>query len=91
MQLVKEYKFIMGDKRFERETKTIVEQINEDLINNTNWTIYLLTPISSEEIIVVYDVKEYAERNIKLLNEELKTVTIDKQPELLNKTSSTTI
>lgn len=59
MQLVKEYKFIMGDKRFERETKTIVEQINEDLFENKVWTIHSLL-VAGDNIIVVYNVEESA-------------------------------
>lgn len=57
MQLVKEYKFIMGDKRFERETKTIVEQINEDLSKNKAWTIHSLL-VAGDNIIVVYNIEE---------------------------------
>lgn len=59
MQLVKEYKFIMGDKRFEKETKTIVEQINEDLSKNKAWTIHSLL-VAGDNIIVVYNVEESA-------------------------------
>lgn len=57
MQLVKEYKFIMGDKRFEKETKTIVEQINEDLSKNKAWTIHSLL-VAGDNIIVVYNIEE---------------------------------
>lgn len=60
MQLVKEYKFIMGDKRFERETKTIVEQINEDLSKNKEWTIHSLL-VAGDNIIVVYNIEESVE------------------------------
>lgn len=60
MQLVKEYKFIMGDKRFERETKTIVEQINEDLSKNKAWTIHSLL-VAGDNIIVVYNIEESVE------------------------------
>lgn len=59
MQLVKEYKFIMGDKRFEKETRTIVEQINEDLSKNKEWTIHSLL-VAGDNIIVVYNIEELA-------------------------------
>lgn len=98
MQFVKKYKDNIGNFRSQEKAQTAIEQINEDLMHNTNWTIYLLTPISSEEIIVVYvvyDVKEYTDRHIrggiKLLNEELKSGSGDKLPtDLLNKIISTT-
>ena len=68
MQLVKEYKFIMGDKRFERETKTIVEQINEDLSKNKAWTIHSLL-VAGDNIIVVYNIEESVEIKRTTLNE----------------------
>ena len=63
MQLVKEYKFIMGDKRFGKETKSVVEQINEDLSKNKAWTIHSLLVAGDNinlytNIIAVYNIEE---------------------------------
>lgn len=57
MQIVKKYTDIIGDGRVGRESKSAVDQINQDLAENRHWQIHSLI-VSDSEFYVVYNVSE---------------------------------
>lgn len=57
-QLVKTYEHLLGDFRLKIKEKSIADQINEDLENNSGWKIHLLTYFQEGKYCtVVYDIE----------------------------------
>lgn len=77
MQLVKKYVDIVGDRRIGTESKTAIEQINQDLKENSGWQIHSLI-VSGAEFYVVYNITK---SRISLLEKGFTQGGIDVQHE----------
>lgn len=82
MQIVKTYTDIVGDRRVGTESKSAVEQINQDLRENRHWQIHILVVAefkSNPDLYVVYNVSESRRlvENYKSTSIELTSIDAD--------------